>query len=189
VFCSLAIVFSLIHPSILLFAFMPLYMYGFFKSHSQYKSLAKFFVFLFGVYLVIYYTYNLVILIVSINQNVEQFVTYMEKLFGYERTTDIYETLFPGECDYLIYILLSLNAYYISKQEDIGFFIGRGRMDDEQITNFDELTEVRSRFSYAFRGTDRAPIRPPTQEHPDVAVIQEERKEDDADKMSIVSGT
>lgn len=61
-YCSLSILFTLHHPSVLFFVLMPLFIYGFFLNHAQYRKISKFFTFLVAMYILATYAFNIVAL-------------------------------------------------------------------------------------------------------------------------------
>jgi phosphoglycerol transferase MdoB-like AlkP superfamily enzyme len=61
--CILSIVFSLLHPSVLFFALMPVFIYGFFLDQKQYRKIAKFFVIVVAAFILCMYAFNIAVLI------------------------------------------------------------------------------------------------------------------------------
>lgn len=61
-FCALSIIFSILHPSIILFILMPLFIYGFFLTQQEFKTPSKFFLFVLALYVVASFVFNIVFL-------------------------------------------------------------------------------------------------------------------------------
>ena len=56
-FCSIAIVYSLMHPSALLFLLMPLLIFGFFME--KFRGIAKFYIFVVALYTMSAFFFNI----------------------------------------------------------------------------------------------------------------------------------
>lgn len=69
------------------------------------------------MYIFLEYVYNITILLVPTSQKLENAITYIDKIFGFDRNSDIFKEIFPGEFDYFFYIIMALFTMFIAKQD------------------------------------------------------------------------
>jgi hypothetical protein len=115
-FCSLAIIYALLHPSVLFFFMMPLFIYGFFMTPSSFKNLAKLFILIFALYIISAFLFNLAELIIPDSQKKEKYSSYVEKFLGLKRDSALFTEIFPYQFDFFFYIIMAFFVKFINKK-------------------------------------------------------------------------
>lgn len=64
-FCSIAILIALLHPSIVFLAVLPLFVYGFFMTENGFKFMSKFLMMIMAIYFIMSYSFHLAFLLMA----------------------------------------------------------------------------------------------------------------------------
>ena len=147
---SIALIFAILHPSILLFCLMPLFIYGFFMSQPEFKTPAKLLVIIVAFYLMASYVFSLLYLLLSDTQQKENATIAIEKLLGFKRDPTIFAKLFPDQFNFFFLFVLAFFVNFINrKTKPLVTMInaGYGTTDDEFMSIIDDSSEVRSKLS------------------------------------------
>jgi len=116
-FCFLEIWFALLHPSIFFLVLMPFYIYGFFKEPHEYRLVVNIFAILMALYMLAEYILTLALLLIGETQNIEELLTYENKILGISTSESLVMRLFPFHGDFIFYILLAVIAMFMRPKE------------------------------------------------------------------------
>jgi len=161
-FCSLAVVFALLHPCILFFFQLPLYLLGFFMAPNQFKRIAQFMLLIVGLFVI---SLQVFVNMQAFDIRADIFKANKEdfKFFGLFMSKGDQKTLFPGHLDFFFYISMAFFVKYLSKDHIQESLEQQQRLsmlskDEDVLTIPEDQSDIRSvRTGFAAAPRDSVP--------------------------------